>query len=76
MTPALIVQRLIRAGHAVRTIERKCGLGRSRLSRLVEGNASLSAEERATLEEFAAQVLPRGSTSSPHHERCAPRFGR
>ncbi len=58
MTPVLVVQRLVRAGLTPRAIERKCGFGRSRLARLIEGTASLSAEERERLEEFAAGFLP------------------
>ncbi|MDX0930512.1 hypothetical protein GOE05_23860 [Sinorhizobium medicae] len=76
MNPALIVQRLVRAGLAVRTIERKAGFPRSKLTRLIEGTGSLTAEERERLEIFAAGLMPKGATSAPHHERCPPRYGR
>ncbi|MBD9636001.1 hypothetical protein IB277_06800 [Ensifer sp. ENS07] len=76
MSPVLLVQRLVRAGLTPRAIERKCGFSRSKVSRLIEGNASLTAAERDTLEEFAAGVLPPAAMASPHHERCAPRYGR
>ena len=76
MSPVLVVQRLVRAGLAIATIERKCGFSRSKLSRLIDGNTSLTADERETLEEFARCALPKGSMTTPHHERCPPRYGR
>lgn len=77
MNPALVVQRLVRAGLPIATIEKRAGFARSRLKRLVDGTTSLTAEERERLEEFAVGILPRGSiTAAPFHERCAPRFGR
>lgn len=76
MSPVLVVQRLVRAGLTPRAIERRCGFSRSKVARLIEGTASLSAEERDRLEEFAAGFLPKGAMTTPHHERCRPRFGR
>lgn len=76
MNTALLVQRLMRAGLPMTTIDRKCGFGAGRVSRLIKGNGSLSAEERERLESFAAEVLPRGALASPHHERVSPRYGR
>lgn len=76
MSPALVVQRLVRAGLTARAIERQCGFSRSKVARVIEGTASLSADERQRLEEFAAGFLPKGSMTTPHHERVSPRYGR
>lgn len=76
MNPALIVQRLVRAGLPIATIEKRAGFARSKLTRLIEGTGSLSAEECERLDSFAAGVLPKGSMSTPHHERVSPRYGR
>ncbi|MDX0639729.1 hypothetical protein GOD58_15020 [Sinorhizobium medicae] len=76
MNPALVVQRLVRAGLPLATIEKRAGFARSRLKRLVDGTTSLTAEERERLEIFAAGLMPKGATSAPHHERCPPRYGR
>jgi hypothetical protein len=76
MSPVAIIQRLVRAGMPIATIERKTGFGRSRLARVVAGMGTLSADERERLEEFAARHLPHVAMAAPHHERCPPRYGR